>query len=222
MNDIFRYLAARTYPGRGIIAGSSRQGTVLAYFLMGRSGQSRNRVLRKDGDRVYIEPFDTSREDSPSVYNAVRRCGGDIIVGNGSLTDAVAEALNAGGSFEQALAERSCKQDAPVFTPRIAAVLHADGSCDMAILRKSGDGCNRSVYHLKAEPGKAWFLPTYEDDDPLRAYAGDPIAFDVDPDIDDLAGSLWDSLDEDNRVSLYVRYDGPDGAEDLIFNANGG
>lgn len=211
-------LATNTYPGRGIIIGRSDDGkhAVAAYFIMGRSVNSRNRVFIRDGEGIRTEAFDPSKLSDPSliIYAPVRVLGNSTIVTNGDQTDTVYELMSDGRTFEEALGTREFEPDDPNFTPRISGLLNIkDGNYDfiMSIL-KSEDGdphyCLRNTYAYSGCPaGEGRFIHTYvSDGSPLPSYEGEPAKVDVTGDIDEFTQLIWNNLNEDNKVSLFVRY----------------
>ncbi len=209
-------LKGNAYPGRGIVIGMTPDArrAVAAYFIMGRSANSRNRIFREKDGAVFTEPFDASRVQDPSliIYAAVRRNGNRLIVTNGDQTDTIDAGLTAGLSFEQALESRCFEPDAPNFTPRISGMLTFEGdrfSYRMSIL-KSGDPegsvCQRYTFSYAPLPGLGHFLHTYVGDgNPIPTFQGEPERMALCDDTDELTRRLWDSLDADNRISLYVR-----------------
>lgn len=219
IKSLQKELRANAYPGRGIVIGKSADGryAVAAYFIMGRSVNSRNRIFVEDGEGIRTEAFDPSKLSDPSliIYAPVRVLGTRTIVTNGDQTDTVYEALSAGKSFEQALATRKFEPDAPNYTPRISGVIElTEGafSYKMSIL-KSADGnpacCSRYTFSYDAPlPGEGRFLHTYQSDgDPLPSFEGEPTRIHVgDEDIDSFAAGVWESLNEENKVALFVRY----------------
>ena len=208
-------LNGNAYAGRGIIIGTSANGkyAVTAYFIMGRSQNSRNRIFIKDGATVRTEPFDSSKVEDPSliIYNAVRENGGDLVVTNGDQTDTVCDLMAEGKSFSEALATRCFEPDLPNFTPRISGILHLDGGFDyeMSILKSidpDGSDCCRYTYAYPSKAGLGHFIHTYIcDGDPLPTFCGEPERIAIPDDIDGFAAELWDSLNEENKISLYVR-----------------
>lgn len=208
-----------TYPGRGIITGKSANGryAVIAYFIMGRSENSRNRVFIEQGTDLMIKPFDESKVEDPSliIYYPVRISGNHIIVTNGDQTDTVYEFIENGDTFENALMTREFEPDSPNFTPRISAVIDFnkekdDFSYRQSIL-KSGDAegtcCSRYFYNYKAQNGLGHFIHTYVcDGNPIPSFMGEPQRIEIPNTADDFAKEIWDSLDRDNKVSLYVNY----------------
>lgn len=206
------------YPGRGIVIGKSADGTkaVAAYFIMGRSGNSRNRIFVTEGEGIRTEAFDPSKLEDPSliIYAPVRVLGDWTIVTNGDQTDTVYEGMKAGQTFEQCLRCREFEPDAPNYTPRISGVLSvADGNFgyEMSIL-KSNNGnpaaCNRFCFSYK-DPlaGEGHFIHTYmHDGNPLPSFEGEPKPVKLQGDIEEFTGKVWESLDGENKVSLFVRY----------------
>ena len=215
--SIKEIIGTNAYPGRGICVGTSENGkyAVCAYFIMGRSENSRNRVFkeRENGD-IYTEAFDPSKLEDPLliIYNAVRDCGKSLAVTNGDQTDTIYDAIAEGGSFESGLRIREFEPDAPNFTPRISAILDFDGgySYKMSIL-KCGDGkgdvCQRYFYEYKSIAGTGHFIHTYEHDgNPLPSFEGEPRNVCIGDDIDIFSCEIWNALNDDNKISLYVRY----------------
>lgn len=211
-------LEGNTYPGRGVILGKSADGknAVAAYFIMGRSANSRNRVftVRESGD-VYTEPFDASKVEDPSliIYAAVRSYENKLIVTNGDQTDTIYDGLACGKTFSQALTAREFEPDAPNLTPRISGMMtfeNNDVTYEMSIL-KSGDAqgtfCNRYTFSYGSAAGLGHFIHTYVcDGNPIPTFQGEPERVAIPNDIDALTDELWHALDENNRISLYVRY----------------
>jgi len=214
--DIGALLRKNSYPGRGIIVGKSKNGkyAVTAYFIMGRSENSRNRVFDDFGDKVMIYPFDASKVEDPSliIYAPVRKLGKQLIVTNGDQTDTIYDGLKEGKSFEEALETRCFEPDAPNYTPRISALLDFnDGfSYKMNILKSAdaeGSGCNRFTYSYAPVDGVGHFLHTYKcDGNPLPSFTGEPERVNILNSIDAFANKIWSNLNEDNKISLYVRY----------------
>lgn len=229
-NSIAELLNNNVYPGRGIIIGITPDGTkkVCAYFIMGRSVNSRNRVFTEEPDGISTEAFDPSLLEDPSliIYHPVREAGGQLIVTNGDQTDTIADFIQAGGSFEDALRTREFEPDAPNFTPRISGIINEDGSYKMSILKSvdsEGGATVRQFFEYPAVPGLAHFIHTYvTDGNPIPSFMGEPERVDTDDDIDRYTDMLWNSLNKDNRVSLFVRFtDIATGAyEQDIVNAN--
>ncbi len=218
MISLEQELKGNAYPGRGIILGRSGDGryAVAAYFIMGRSANSRNRIFVSDGGGIRTESYDPGKLEDPSliIYSPVRVLGNDTIVTNGDQTDTIYEGLQRGLTFEQTLRSRKFEPDGPNFTPRISGMLHVEGgSCHfcMSIL-KSNDGddscCNRYTFaYDNPKAGEGRFLHTYmHDGNPLPSFEGEPKKVAVPDDMEAFAGMLWDSLNEENKVSLFVRY----------------
>ena len=211
-------LKNNSYPGRGIIIGRSADGTkaVTAYFIMGRSENSRNRIFVVDGEGIRTEAFDPSKLTDPSliIYAPVRVLGNKTIVTNGDQTDTIYEGLDRQMTFEQSLRCREFEPDGPNYTPRISGVMHIENgeySYAMSILKSDNgnpDACLRYTYaYEKAVPGEGRFIHTYmHDGNPLPSFEGEPKFVGIEEDIDDFTNTLWNSLNEDNKVSLFVRY----------------
>lgn len=211
-------LSSTTYPGRGIVIGQSQDGkyAVTAYFIMGRSVNSRNRVFVEDGQGIRTQAFDPSKLSDPSliIYAPVRVLGKDTIVTNGDQTDTIYEGMKAGKSFEQSLRVRKFEPDEPNYTPRISGVMHIeDGQFEYAMsILKSNDGdpdcCNRYTFtYDNPKNGEGRFIHTYmQDGDPLPSFEGEPTKVDITGDIDSFTNLVWDNLNEDNKVSLFVRF----------------
>ena len=219
MINLTEYLRGNPYPGRGILLGRSPddKSAVIAYFIMGRSVNSRNRVFEETEDGIRTRAFDESKMTDPSlvIYHPVRRLdSGVTVVTNGDQTDTIRDALLEGRTFAAALRTREYEPDGPNYTPRISGLLSPDGSYKLSIL-KSLDGdpscCCRYFYEYeKPVAGMGHFIHTYEGDgDPLPSFEGEPrrVAITA-PDAETLAGELWPALNEDNKVSLFVRYIG--------------
>ena len=209
-------IAGNPYPGRGIIIGKTPDGTraLTAYFIMGRSENSRNRIFTEKNGEVFTEPFDASRVEDPSliIYAAIRQYENHLIVTNGDQTDTVYEGLARGLTFSKALESRCFEPDAPNFTPRISGMLtfgKDDFSYQMSILKsadEAGTACNRYTFDYAAIPGLGHFIHTYvTDGSPIPTFQGEPERIAIDDSIDDMADDLWASLNAANRISLYVR-----------------
>ena len=212
-----KLLAGNTYPGRGILLGKTPDGrkAVAAYFIMGRSANSRNRVFVEKNGEILTEPFDPAKVADPSliIYAAVRSFENNLIVTNGNQTDTIYEGLTAGQSFEESLRSRCFEPDAPNFTPRISGMItFADGDCAfrMSILKSAdaaGSACSRYTFEYPALPGLGYFLHTYVGDgNPIPTFQGEPERMALADDIDEMTDRLWKALDADNKISLYVRY----------------
>ena len=228
-------VAATTYPGRGIIVGKSADGkrAVMAYFIMGRSVNSRNRVFVEQPGGIRTEAFDPSKMVDPSliIYSPVRTLDDRVIVTNGDQTDTIYDYVAEGATFADALMERTFEPDAPNFTPRVSAMAtfeDGDFSLDMAILRAgdaAGSCCHRVFWAFeKVEAGKGYFLHTYlSDGDPIPSFTGDPETVALgDGSATEIADALWAGLNADNRVSLWVCTRELDSGktETRIINAN--
>lgn len=210
-------LCGNTYPGRGIVIGKSADGkkAVTAYFIMGRSANSRNRVFNEKNSIVYTEPFDSSKVEDPSliIYPAIQKCGKNLIVTNGDQTDTIFKGLTVGMSFDEALTQRCFEPDLPNFTPRISGLLtfeEGNFTYKMSIL-KSGDAegsfCNRFSFHYVSKAGLGHFIHTYVcDGNPIPTFQGEPERVSIPNDIDEFTNEIWNALDENNKISLYVRY----------------
>lgn len=216
--SIEKQLKENTYPGRGIIIGKTGDGkkAVAAYFIMGRSSNSRNRIFVEDGDGIRTQAFDPSKLEDPSliIYAPVRVLGNKTIVTNGDQTDTIYDQMDKQMTFEQSLRCREFEPDGPNYTPRISGVLHVENekySFAMSIL-KSSDGnpesCNRYTFAYETPvAGEGRFIHTYMNDgNPLPSFEGEPERIDVLDDIDAYTDLLWNSLNEENKVSLFVRY----------------
>lgn len=205
-----------SYPGRCVILGKSADGKSLAaaYFIMGRSANSRNRVFEENGENLTIYPADASKVEDASliIYSPVRRLGQQLIVTNGDQTDTIYDFLQVGRSFEDALQTRAFEPDAPNFTPRISGLLQLDGSerYKLSILKSmdaDGTCCARYVFDYHAEAGLGHCIHTYaHDGNPLPSFSGEPERIAVPNSAKEFADSLWASLNEDNRISLFVCY----------------
>ncbi|MBQ3705262.1 MAG: IMP cyclohydrolase [Clostridia bacterium] len=210
-------LAGNPYPGRGIVLGMTPDGThaAAAYFIMGRSENSRNRIFTEKNGEVFTEPFDASKVTDPSliIYAAIRQLDNHLIVTNGNQTDTVYEGLQAGRTFSEALASRCFEPDAPNFTPRISGMItfgEKDFTYQMSILKSAdpeGTACHRYTFDYAPLPGVGHFLHTYvTDGNPIPTFQGEPERMAIPDSIDDFTKELWDALNADNRISLYVRY----------------
>ena len=210
-------LRNNTYPGRGIVIGKTPDGTraMTAYFIMGRSENSRNRIFTEKDGEVFTEPFDESKVQDPSliIYAAVRSYQNHLVVTNGNQTDTVIEGLKKGETFTKALESRCFEPDAPNFTPRISGMLsfeNGDFSYQMSILKSAdaaGTACNRYTYHYAPLNGLGHFLHTYVcDGNPIPTFQGEPERMTVCDSIDEMTERLWNALNENNKISLYVRY----------------
>ena len=216
--SIFEDVAGNAYPGRGIVVGKTKDGksAVVAYFIMGRSTNSRNRIFVEDGKGIRTKAFDESKLEDPSliIYAPVRVLGNKTIVTNGDQTDTIYEMMDRQFTFEQALRTREFEPDAPNYTPRISSVLHIEGgeyNYAISILKSDNgnpDACNRFTFsYTNPVSGVGHFIHTYQcDGNPLPSFEGEPKTVEIDGSIDDFTDKLWNSLNEDNKVSLFVRY----------------
>ena len=211
-------LKNNAYPGRGIVIGKTPNGkcAVTAYFIMGRSENSRNRVFVTEGEGTRTQAFDPSKLSDPSliIYAPVRVLGNKTIVTNGDQTDTIYELMDKQQTFEQALRTREFEPDGPNYTPRISGVMHIeDGKYNYAMsILKSNNGdpssCNRYTFaYSDPAAGEGHFIHTYmQDGDPLLSFEGEPKLVEIPDDMESFANMLWESLNEDNKVSLFVRY----------------
>lgn len=218
MLSIEQELKGNSYPGRGIIIGKSADGTkaVTAYFIMGRSENSRNRVFVEDGEGIRTQAFDESKLTDPSliIYAPVRVLGNKTIVTNGDQTDTIYEGMDKQMTFEQSLRSREFEPDGPNYTPRISGILHIENGTynyAMSILKSdNGDpsSCNRFTYAYESpKAGEGRFIHTYMcDGSPLPSFEGEPKVIGIPDDMDAFTETLWNSLNADNKVSLFVRY----------------
>lgn len=231
--DISTLLKDNEYAGRGIVIGTSpdRKNAVCAYFIMGRSENSRNRVFVKTGETLKTEPFDVSKVSDPSliIYNAVRKTEKSLIVTNGDQTDTVYNLMSEGKSFKEALETREFEPDAPNFTPRISGILYFENgfNYEMSILKsidESGSDCCRYTYSYPSVAGLGHFIHTYNcNGDPLPTFTGEPHRISIKNNIEEFANEIWESLNGDNKISLYVRYTDIETGKytDKIINKNG-
>ena len=211
-------LNSLAYHGRGIVIGKSADGTkaVIAYFIMGRSENSRNRVFVEDGEGIRTQAFDPSKLSDPSliIYAPVRVLGNKTIVTNGDQTDTIYKLMDKQQTFEQALRTREFEPDAPNYTPRISGIMHVENgeyNYAMSILKSNNgnpDACNRYTFaYSNPVAGEGHFIHTYMGDgNPLPSFEGEPKLVEMMDDMDAFAEMLWSSLNEDNKVSLFVRY----------------
>ena len=212
--DLNQELRGNAYPGRGIVIGKSQDGgcAVVAYFIMGRSVNSRNRIFAEEPDGIRTEAADPAKMEDPSliIYHPVRQMGRGLIVTNGDQTDTIRDFLEKGLPFEQALRTREFEPDGPNWTPRISGLLSPDGSYKLSILKaadEAGTACLRQTFEYPGQAGLGHFLHTYQcDGSPIPSFEGEPTPVTIEGDIDAFTSSLWESLNEDNKVSLFVRY----------------
>lgn len=233
INKINELIKGNPYVGRGIVIGRSKDGknAVTAYFIMGRSANSRNRIFtEKEGD-VYTEPFDASRVEDPSliIYAAIRKLDNKLIVTNGDQTDTIYDGIKSGLSFSEALMSRQFEPDAPNLTPRISGMLtfeDNDFCYQMSILKSidpEGTDCARYTFDYPSSNGLGHFIHTYvTDGNPIPTFQGEPERITIPDDIDEFTNDLWNALDEDNKISLYVRYTDLESGKDTnrLINKN--
>ncbi len=218
MLSLAEELKSNEYPGRGIIIGKSEDGlrAVSAYFIMGRSENSRNRIFVEEGEGIRTQAFDPSKLTDPSliIYAPVRVLGNKTIITNGDQTDTIYEGMDKQMTFEQSLRFREFEPDAPNYTPRISGVMHIENgkyNYSMSIL-KSGDGspegCFRYTFaYENPAAGEGRFIHTYmHDGNPLPSFEGEPKRVSIFGDIDEFTGMVWENLNSDNKVSLFVRF----------------
>lgn len=233
--SLYNDIASTSYPGRGIVIGKSADGSkaVIAYFIMGRSENSRNRVFAETEDGIKTQAFDPSKLVDPSliIYSSVRVLGNKTVVTNGDQTDTVYDLMNEGQTFEQSLTTREFEPDGPNYTPRISGIVECEnGKMNYAMsILKSADGnpdcCERYTFtYAKPINGLGRFIHTYmSDGNPLPSFEGEPTLVEIgNDDIDTFAAKIWNSLNEDNKVSLFVRYIdiASNKAESRIINKN--
>ena len=215
--DIKQDLAGNSYPGRGIVIGQSADGkqAVVAYFIMGRSVNSRNRVFVEEPDGIRTEAADPAKMEDPSliIYHPVRQMGRGLIITNGDQTDTIRDFLEKGLPFEQALRTRTFEPDGPNYTPRISGIVErGEGSFTykLSILKSCGgdpDFAQRFFFEYAPKAGLGHFIHTYKQDgDPIPSYEGEPTPVSIEGDIDAFTASLWQHLNEDNKVSLFTRF----------------
>ena len=215
--DIKQVLAGTCYPGRGIVIGESQDGgkAVIAYFIMGRSENSRNRVFVEEGEGIRTQAFDPAKLSDPSlvIYAPVRVLGEDTIVTNGDQTDTIYDFMSEGKTFEEALRTRTFEPDGPNYTPRISGIVErGEGSFTykLSILKSCGgdpDFAQRFFFEYAPKAGLGHFIHTYKQDgDPIPSYEGEPTPVFIEGDIDAFTASLWENLNEDNKVSLFTRF----------------
>ena len=216
--DLCALLRGNPYPGRGIVLGMTSDGksSVAVYFIMGRSANSRNRVFAEEPDGIRTQAADPARMEDPSliIYHPVRQMGRGLIVTNGDQTDTILEFLKQGLPMEQALRTREFEPDGPNYTPRISGIIHIENggyNYAMSILKSNNgnpDSCNRYTFaYENPAAGEGHFIHTYMcDGNPLPSFEGEPKLIGIPNDMDEFTETLWHSLNEDNKVSLFVRY----------------
>ena len=216
-NCISALVKDNSYVGRGIIIGKTQDGTkaATAYFIMGRSENSRNRIFCEKDEEVIIYPFDESKVEDPSliIYSPIRKIENNLFVTNGDQTDTIYDFVKDGRTFEQALETREFEPDAPNFTPRISGMLtfdDGDFTYKMSILKSAdeiGSACNRYTFSYNALSGLGHFIHTYMcDGNPIPTFVGEPERVSIPNDIDEFTSEIWNNLDENNKISIYVRY----------------
>lgn len=234
MLSLEQELKGNAYPGRGIVIGKTKDGkkAAIAYFIMGRSENSRNRVFVEDGEGIRTQAFDPSKLSDPSliIYAPVRVLGNKTIVTNGDQTDTIYDLMDKQQTFEQALRTREFEPDAPNYTPRISGILHIENGTynyAMSILKSSDgnpDACDRFTFaYSNPVAGEGHFIHTYMGDgNPLPSFEGEPKRVEISDDMEEFANLVWTSLNDDNKVSLFIRYiDIQTGKyETKIFNKN--
>jgi IMP cyclohydrolase len=223
-----------SYVGRGIVVGTSPSGkyAVFAYFIMGRSSNSRNRVFVNEGKNVTIYPFDPSKVDDPSliIYSPIREIGNKVIVTNGDQTDTIYDFVKEGKTFEEALDTRTFEPDAPNFTPRISAIMNLDDKYTYKMnicksIDKDGTDCQRFTYSYPCIKGLGHFIHTYQGDGkPLPTFFGECERVEIPEDMKEFAEQIWSSLDNENKISLCVRYYSLEdkSSKEIIYNKNKG
>lgn len=216
--SLAKELAGNSYPGRGIVIGKSGDGkyAVTAYFIMGRSVNSRNRVFVTEGEGIRTQAYDPAKLEDPSlvIYAPVRVLGNKTIVTNGDQTDTIYELMDKQQTFEQALRTRTFEPDGPNYTPRISGIMHIENggyNYAMSILKSNqGDpsSCQRYTFaYENPKAGEGHFIHTYMGDgNPLPSFEGEPALVEIDGDIDSFTKMIWDNLNEENKVSLFVRF----------------
>ncbi len=217
INDIGELITGNSYVGRGIVIGKSADGkkACAAYFIMGRSANSRNRIFTEKDGEVFTEPYDLGKVQDPSliIYAAIRSFENHLIVTNGNQTDTIHDGLKEGLTFSKALESREFEPDAPNYTPRISGMLtfaDQDFTYELSILKSidaEGTDCARYTFAYPAKAGLGHFLHTYVcNGDPIPTFQGEPERVEIPDCIDAFTEKLWNALDEDNKISLYVRY----------------
>lgn len=214
--DIGELIKGNPYVGRGIVIGKTQDGTkaAVAYFIMGRSENSRNRVFVENGDEVIIHPFDVSKVEDPSliIYSPIRKIGDKLIVTNGDQTDTIYNFIADGKTFEEALETRCFEPDGPNFTPRISGILNFGEKLTykMSILKsadENGSECNRYTFAYNSLNGIGHFIHTYvTDGNPIPTFMGEPERVSIPNSIDEFEEKIWCNLNEQNKISIYVRY----------------
>ena len=217
IKEIDKLICGNSYVGRGIVIGKTPNGekAATAYFIMGRSSNSRNRIFEEKDCTLYTRAFDESKVEDPSliIYPAIRKISNKLIITNGDHTDTICEGIKSGKSFSESLLSRDFEPDIPNFTPRISGILNFSNcnfSYEMSILKsadQNGSACSRYTFSYPALSGLGHFIHTYKcDGNPLPTFLGEPERVKMYDDIDEFTSILWNSLDEENKISLYVKY----------------
>jgi IMP cyclohydrolase len=217
MNSMGDLVKENPYVGRGILIGKTADASkaAIAYFIMGRSENSRNRIFIENGEEVIIKPFDASKVEDPSliIYSPIKKLENKLIVTNGDQTDTIYDYIKAGKTFDEGLETRAFEPDAPNFTPRISGMLtfgEGDFTYKMSILKSAdaqGSACNRYTFSYPAVNGLGHFIHTYAcDGNPLPTFQGEPERAAIPDNIDAFVQDIWENLNEENKISLYVRY----------------
>ncbi len=226
--ELPQLLRKNPYPGRGVVLGVTPDGRQSAalYFIMGRSANSRNRVFVQEPDGIRTQARDPEKMEDPSlvIYHPVRRVGRSLIVTNGDQTDTILEYLERGQTLEQGLRSREFEPDSPNWTPRISGLLSPDGGYKLSILKSAdekGSACLRQFFEYPGQPGLGHFIHTYvQDGSPLPTFEGEPERVEIGQDMEAFARQVWESLNEENKISLFVQYTSLEtgAARQLIFN----
>ena len=214
VHTMTQLLKDNAYPGRGLVLGLTPDGkkSVAAYFIMGRSVNSRNRIFVEEPDGIRTQAYDPALMKDPHliIYRPVRESDCGLIVTNGDQTDTVWEYLSRGNSWEDALRTRCFEDDGPNWTPRISGLQAGDGSCKMSILKADdpeGTACARYFYEYPGQPGQGYYIHTYvRDGHPLPPFEGEPERVTIPQNMEAFTAELWENLNEDNKISLFVRY----------------
>ena len=217
INNIGELIKDNSYVGRGIVIGKTKDAKkcAIAYFIMGRSENSRNRIFKEEGESVTIYPFDESKVEDPSliIYSPIRVFENKLIVTNGDQTDTIYDYIKDGKGFSESLKTREFEPDGPNFTPRISGMAtfdKGDFTYEMSILKSNspeGAGCNRYTFSYAPVSGLGHFIHTYMGDgNPIPTFCGEPERVEIPDSIDELFDTLWKNLNEENKISLYVRY----------------
>ena len=222
--DLKSYLQMNPYPGRGIVVGKAKGKAIIAYFIMGRSENSRNRVFVEEPDGVRTKAFDESKMQDPSliIYYPYRKVDNMHIITNGDQTDTVYAHLKDGRTMTDALRTRTYEPDAPNFTPRISGLIEGNRAI-LSILKKDDEGTNRNFFEYDLQEGECRIIHTYQaNEEPLPSFIGEPRKFQLSGNINEIAENIWTSLNEENKVSLLVKTIAENGVvETKIINKNG-